>query len=305
MRDLPANHPAYTANFPVPRGTDHNNLRGVSNGLRELIVLYPGGDMSWKWHSAGGAFLPRNSAYATLANLHLYVTDRANPRYKGEDTWIDRDPLAPRPARSLRIARLQHQGNWDPEPAGWVRLANLLANRNGIELQVDPVFVPEAAVHRLAHITDTRSLQFDESDKARLRQYIDGGGVLLFDAAGGSPEAAASFEPLLRELYPYHVTIEPLPLDHPIYHMKSLGGEDIDRVRYRRRESNLDIVPIPRLRAASRDGRIIAIISAEDLSGGLVGYSTAGLEGYAPGSAISLVRNILLWRLDPASGPSD
>jgi hypothetical protein len=260
--------------------------------------------MSWKWHSAGGAFLPRNSAYATLANLYLYVTNRANPRFKGEDTWIDRDPLA-RPTRSLRIARLRHRGNWDPEPAGWTRLANLLANRNGIELQVEPVFAPDPAVHRLAHVTDTRSLQFDESEKARLRKYIDGGGVLLFDAAGGSPEAAASFEPLLRELYPYHVTIEPLPLDHPIYHMKSLGGEEIDRVRFRRRESNLDLVPIPRLRAASIDGRIIAIISPEDLSGGLVGYSTAGLEGYAPGSAISLVRNIVLWRMDRGSGPGD
>src|SRR5450432_425348 len=89
FRDLPKDHPIYTANFSV--STPVNPIRGLSNGVRDLIVLFPAEDMSWKWQSVGGALSPKNSPYATLANLSLYVTDRANPRYKGEDSWVDAD----------------------------------------------------------------------------------------------------------------------------------------------------------------------------------------------------------------------
>jgi hypothetical protein len=42
--------------------------------------------------------------------------------------------------------------------------------------------------------------------------------------------------------------------------------------------------------------KLIAIVSDEDLSGGLVGYSIAGLNGYSPASAMELMRNLILWR---------
>jgi hypothetical protein len=43
-------------------------------------------------------------------------------------------------------------------------------------------------------------------------------------------------------------------------------------------------------------GRIVAIDSSEDLSGGLVGYNIDGIVGYSPTSALEIVRNIVLWR---------
>ena len=89
--------------------------------------------------------------------------------------------------------------------------------------------------------------------------------------------------------------IVPLPLEHPIYHATTFGGQDIYRVSYRR-STDQQTVRIPRLRGAMVGKKLVAIISNEDLSGGLVGYPTAGLSGYSPNSALDLMRNIILWR---------
>ncbi|HVT88350.1 MAG TPA: DUF4159 domain-containing protein [Tepidisphaeraceae bacterium] len=298
FRDLPQDHPAYSANFPANYGMEP--LKGLSNGVRELIVLYSIGDMSWKWQSTGGAFAPRNTPYATLANLWLYATDRANPRFKGEDTWIDRND-AVAVDRTVRVFRVSHAANWDPEPGGWQRLANVMHNFDQVDLDLSAPKattqasdLPDAKRHVLAHLTATRSVQLTPTMKAALKRYIDGGGMLLLDAASGSSEAAGSFDPLVRELYP-SVVIAPLPLDHPIYRAAPFGGQQIERVTYRRSQ-DLTPVTIPRLRGAMVGNKLVAIISHEDMSGGLVAYTTAGLVGYSPNSATDLMRNIILWR---------
>jgi hypothetical protein len=146
----------------------------------------------------------------------------------------------------------------------------------------------------LAHLATTKSLVLTNPLKTLLRAYVSTGGLLLIEAAGGSPEASGSFEPVLRELYP-NVVIAPLPLDHPIYRGGSYGGIDIKHVKYRR-SSDFRSTNIPRLRQATVDNKLVALVSHEDLSGGMVGYSTAGLSGYAPESAMNLMRNIVLWR---------
>src|SRR5262249_12354355 len=111
FRDLPKDHPIYTMNFPPDAQADP--IRGLSNGVPELIVLYPSGDASWKFQSGSGGYTPKNSPYATLANLLLYASDLANPRYKGDDNWIERD-LEITPSKSISIARVRYDGNWNP-----------------------------------------------------------------------------------------------------------------------------------------------------------------------------------------------
>ena len=317
FRDLPPDHPIYTANFPA-NWTDP--IRGMSNGVRDLIILMPGGDASWKWMSAGGAFDVQRAPYGVLANLHLHVTDKSNPRYKGEDAWIDRNPGVT-PTRTARLARIQYDGNWDPEPGGWVRLSNVTWNFDQTRLETG-AFTPEqlpsliaappstpgqsgarAAPPRingsapqcnLAHLTATGSFTLTAPQINALRKYTDAGGVLLLDACGGNSEAAIAFETLIQSMYP-GAQLAPLPLDHPIYRAASLGGQDIDQVTYRRSVDRPQ-TKLPRLKqATTSDGKLIAILSNEDLSAGLVGYQTAGPIGYTPQSATDLMRNIILW----------
>ena len=173
----------------------------------------------------------------------------------------------------------------------------MLHNFDQFDMQVESLVPqPDMAATRfpLAHLTGTQSVNLTADAKSSLRRYIDSGGLLLLDAAGGSTEAAGSFDVLLRELYPT-VTIAPLPLEHPIYHAQAMGGQEITSVSYRR-STDLQPVRISRLRGATVNQKLIAIVSYEDLSGGLVGYSTGGLTGYSPASATDLLRNIILWR---------
>lgn len=298
FRNLPQDHPIYTANFPVEGYADP--IRGLSNGVRELVVLFDKGDVSWKWHSSGGAYNPRLSAYGPLANLWLYVTDKSNPRFKGEDEWADLDP-AVKPRQHLRLLRLKFGGNWDPEPGGWLRLRNLMHNENALELKLQMLDLaqPEVAIEPqlfpLAHMTSTAPLDIPQEQLQVLRTYTNAGGVLLLDAAGGSGAAAVSFEAMLSAMYPdAKVSIAPLPLDHPIYRAEAFGGSNIDEVSFRRSADRVNS-KLPRLKGVYVDKKLIAIVSNEDLSAGLVGYSTSGPSGYSSQSATDLMRNIILW----------
>lgn len=291
LRELPADHPVHTANFPA--GHLQIPVKGVSNGVRELIVLFPSGDMTWRWQSAQGGFEPKLTPYAPLANLLLYATNAANPRFKGERHWVGRDPDVEHRAE-LSVTRLRYEGPWNPEPAAWERLANLLHNR-GIKLDVQTRPADALIGSRVVHLTASEAFDLPAEDREHLRRYLSEGGVLLFDAAGGSSAALVSFETLMADLLP-GVRPTMLPPDHPLYRQANRGGHDIDSVRYRRGDPRLTPIRAPRLLVYQQDNRIVAISSPEDLTAGLAGLPHAGIRGYTPASAAKIVENLLVWR---------
>jgi hypothetical protein len=293
FQTLPITDPAYTGNFPV--ADTRLPIRVLGNGVRNLIVLFPRGDMSWKFQMAGGSAVVKLSPYNVLANIWAETMGSQDPLIKGESTWIERSVAAVDAPTKLRLARLQFQGNWDPEPAGWVRMANLLHNSGDAELQVDAIpFDKLGDAYPMAHLTGTGTIRLSINEQSALRQYLDHGGLLFFDAAGGSAEAATSIQAILAGMYPT-ARNEPLPIDHPIYTGTYPGGAAIDSVSYRA-SSRLPETKIPRLRGITVDGKLLAIVSNEDISGGLVGYPSSEFAGYTPQSAADLTRAILLWR---------
>ncbi|MGH7177305.1 MAG: DUF4159 domain-containing protein [Tepidisphaeraceae bacterium] len=295
FRDLPADHPIFRSNFPTSTWTDP--VRGLSNGLREMVLLIPTGDASWKWQQAGGATAVKDSPYAILGNLLLYLTDKANPRYKGQDTWVDRDAKVENANATVRLARLKYTGNWDPEPDSWLRLSNVLHNSNDAELIIE-VLEPTklTAESSVAHLTATGKFDLSPQDCQAIKRFIDAGGLLLFDAAGGAAEPTIAFETIMARLYP-DAKCAPLPVDHPIYTGAFERGRKIDQVVYRRGGAGkIPATKLPRLRAWTRAGKLLAIESPEDISGALVGHQGSGITGYSPDSAVAIARNVLLWR---------
>lgn len=301
LRDLLANHPIRGGNFPTDGWTDP--IRGLSNGVRELAVMFSAGDASWRWQSTGGATVVNLSPYAPLGNLLLYVTDKSNPRYKGEATWIDRDDALPMDGakRKVFVARLKYDGNWDPEPLAWTRLANILHNAQDAALSVRAIDIDPSqlkAGYTIAHLTATGQLKLNYAQQKALKSYLDQGGLLLFDAAGGSPEATVSFDALMAQLYP-QATSTVLPADHPIYTAAFEGVEageyKIENVTYRSGgdDRKLTSTRLPRLRGLTVGDRVVAIESPQDITAALVGYATGGISGYSPDSAVPLMRNIL------------
>ena len=155
----------------------------------------------------------------------------------------------------------------------------------------------------LAHFSTTNSFELSDVQQKVLKQYLDDGGVLVFDAAGGSTAAQISFETLMAKMYPGE-KLKTLDINHPIYTGDGFSGAKITQATYRRYAmEHIAKTTLPRLRVLEVKGKIVAIDSPEDLSAGLVGYNIDGIVGYSPASATELMRNIVLWAnsLSPSS----
>ncbi len=295
FRELPPDHPIRKGNFPTSNWT--LPIQGISNGIRELAVMFPSGDASWKWQSNGGAATAKISPFAPLANLSLYVSGKFVPSFKGETTWIARD-ASKNPPNEIYVARLKHGGNWNPEPGAWSRLANVLHNASDAEVKVTEVSATVDELRQgfaIVDLTSTTALQFNPAEEGAIKTYLDKGGLLFLDAAGTSRAAGASFDDLMARLYP-GVHNAAIPLDDNLYTGNFPGGRKLQIFRYRTGPTNdLPATTLPRLRAITVDGRLIAIQSNQDLTAALVGYTTADVTGYTPSTAMALMRNVVLW----------
>jgi hypothetical protein len=196
------------------------------------------------------------------------------------------------PAATLRVARVRHAGNCDPEPLAWRRLALLAARRERIKLVVSPpIPATELSARRwpVAAITGTEAFELSKAERASLTNYLAAGGTLVADAAGGSKAFA---DAVTREIVPLvgGGVAERLARDHAIY--GRLGG----KVRYRRDFARVlgGGASAGRLRGVvDETGRLAVIFSGDDITGGLVGYPCHKLRGYAPETSVALMLAIL------------
>jgi hypothetical protein len=301
FRELPAGHPLFDQNYMRKNWRNPPQVQGLSNGARELMILIPTGDPARFWQIS--AVAGHEPAYELLANLFLYATEHRDLRTRGEPWLIVPQPNLT-PPKSLKIARLQHEGNWNPEPAGWPRLAAMLHNENQLEVTIETVKLGDnklgpaakpgdanATGYALAHLTTTGRFRLTDPQRAELKMFLDTGGTLLVDAAGGDPEAAASLDAELTTLA--GVKPQPLPLDHALYQNLGLPAAEIAYRPYAMKRS-LGQIKGPRLRAAIIKDRPAILFSPEDLSVGLVGQPIDGIFGYSPQSAAAIVRAVLL-----------
>jgi hypothetical protein len=209
----------------------------------------------------------------------------------------------------VTLARIQYNGNWDPEPGGWRRLAALLHNQYRVSLDIKPVKLGAGQLQgmQIAHLTGTEGFKLNDAQRTELQRFIEGGGTLCIDAAGGSPAFASSAETELRALFGNSVTqalASPLPPSHPLY---TLSDARIDSFAYRSfaRTNLTGSLRTPMLCAIEHDGRVAVLYSRQDLSTGLVGVPVDGVIGYDPETATDIMRNIILYCTTPAKSAAN
>jgi len=147
---------------------------------------------------------------------------------------------------------------------------------------------------KIAHLTGTEALKLTDPQREELKKFVEAGGTLVIDAAGGSTEFAASAEQMLRDTFGSDSAAlnEPLPPDAPIYRLKEHALEE---VRYRNfARSRMSSTKSPQLRGIRINGRLAVIYSREDLSAGLVGEPMDGITGYTPATATELMTDVIL-----------
>jgi hypothetical protein len=284
-----ADHPIYSMLYkiepPLPP------LLAVSNGVRALMIHSPQ-DLSMAWQQRMEK--TRQPVFRLGVNLFLYAAGKADLRNRIADHYIP-EPPAPS-GGAMSVARLRYAGgHWDPEPYAWTRFARWFGWETGCGLDVKPIDLAELDLHiaPLAHLTGSMEFSPTDDQAVALRCYIDAGGVLLIDCAGGSTAFAGSAIQLLAKAFP-DVALKPLPDDHPILHASSAGMVELGTPELRRYAIPLlgKGAGVPETFAHGK-GRVV--FTSLDLTSALLGTNTWGIAGYSPGYAQLLLKNVVLW----------
>ncbi|MFW6133198.1 MAG: DUF4159 domain-containing protein [Planctomycetota bacterium] len=298
LQRLGRDHPIFTMQGGEPL-RDRWGLSGVSNGVR-LLAIHAPRELS-KALQLGADDEADRSEFELLGNVYLLATGRGQLLPRGADRWPEEPD---RPAeRTIAIARLKHEGNCDPEPLAWRRLA-LLAGADGVALDLAGPLAPvelRFADHPVAVMTGTEAFTWTEEELTALRRFVRAGGTLIVDAAGGAPAFAAAARRQLPFLVPGG-RLQPLPSDHPVYR----AAEPVTLRKQYARSLPPD-APHKRLQAVYTTGdgdtplRPAVVFSAEDLTAGLVGYPGFDVAGYTPETCARLMSAILRFATRPES----
>jgi hypothetical protein len=295
-RNLSPDHWAYRIHWPVAGRKPP--LRGLSNGVRELIVLSPGGDLARTFQANDQRHL---QDFQTAANLYFYASELNRPRPR-----LSRHSDAPRQPGAaddaITIVQAAHGGNWNPEPLALPLFARVTAPERGIDVQIkqwplsgiDQLSPPPAVVV----VSGTGEHTFTDAERKAVKAYIESGGTILFEAAGGRGAFALSAERMATEVFkkPIRTVVRT-----PIISGRGLSdAPDLTTIDYR--PFSFEVFGGqergPRLRGIKIDGEPRVLFSREDLSHGMLNQPCWGVSGYAPHSARDLMGNIVQFATD-------
>ncbi len=289
-RELPKDHPLFSVigrPDPLPR------LMGISNGVRELWI-HSDTDYGAIWQSRDES---DKNTWELPARIFMYIASKNGLHSKLQSLVAANDHPS---AASMNMARLEFAGNWDPEPGAWPRLAKLLSADAHTSLAIDTV-KPEqldslAAKPALAHLAGVGNLQLTAEQGRALQSYVTGGGTLFVEAMAGDKAFATSAKEMLAGLFP-DASLKAVPDDYLLYTGAfSPDAAHITEVEYRKNWIlSHGAQSKPRLQYMTVEGRVGVLFSEEDITHGLLGLNTWGVDGYVPDSAVALARNIVLF----------
>lgn len=295
FRVLPPDHCLFTEEqYPAKRWKQKPTVMSLGNGIRELMMLVPGdGARFWQLGEFHGD--DREESAQLAADIFQYATDEKTPRVKGASYLISPNP-AITAERAIKMGRLKFAGNWDPEPAGWLRLGASLHNNQKIDLSIKSVELGKDSLEGLSllSLTGTGAFSFRPDQRSALQKFLADGGILVIDAGGGDSSFAQSAEQLCTQLDPTASTAihTPLPIGDPIYQATGIKPSEIHYRQFARKmlgEKTGSLVS-----AVTINGHPAIYFSREDLSTGSVGQETNGIIGYEPGAALRIMTGIVM-----------
>jgi hypothetical protein len=261
----------------------------ITNGARPLVI-HVTDDVSRNWQLSGGGAGEKDFRFA--ANLVLYVCGTVTSlSHRGETHWPKEHGRGA--GKTVRLAHLEHDGNYDPEPLALERFRIKMADECGIRVRRVVVDIAKLGSSRagLAFLTGTGVLSLSSGQRRALRDFVTGGGTLLINAAGGGKEFHETAVRTVEGMFGSGA-IGDFPATSNILCLPGMeiSGTDYTLAAGRR----LGGACAPRLRAVCIGGRPAVIISREDITCGLVGFKSGTVDGYSPKSAWQLMRNITL-----------
>ncbi|MFP4139877.1 MAG: DUF4159 domain-containing protein [Phycisphaerae bacterium] len=300
---------AYAKMFPkyelTPMAPDHpiysvyHQLRGkpklfrISNGVRPFVI-HTDEDMPLSWQMQRVSSQSRH--FEAAANIYMYVTDLGTLHNRGVTYWPEKPKRTP--GKTVKLARLKHSGNDDPEPYAFKRFTRLMAKHNHAKVELDgPMAISSLSQKSpdIVTLTGTGSFSLTEEEQAALKKYVDGGGTLFVNSLGGNEAFADAARKTLRSMYPNTPLLRTLR-SSDLYNMEGLAIREVSYRPYRKGSNRQNrTYKTPRLRSLTIDGRDAVIFSEIDVVEGLLGIPIFEADGYTPASAFELMRNIVLY----------
>ena len=275
-------------------------VTGLSNGARQLILL---AESDWGFSLQADKEPGKSPVWQLAANLFAYATNRGvlnNRLVPPYDQRVTRSKNG-----SIVIGRARYEGNWLPEPAVWEIQANHVYNRTGLDIQTTPAQGEEildleeigSCDLKLIHLIGTDPITLTDPQRTAIKQYLERGGTILIETAGGKGQFSRSLETQLSELLDQRSV--PMRGSDPIISGDGLiDGYDNRRALYRQYTVlRFKPDPSPHLIAFLDDDgdRPMVILSHEDLSLGMLGCRHWGIMGYQPEVSRKIVTNVVLW----------
>ncbi len=283
-------HDVYNVHYPLNRSIQ---MYEISNGVRPLVI-HTDYDVSKYWQTNRTA--TNAPAYQVMANVVAYTNGKGalagQLRTRGSNIWPAE--YRGRGGKSVSVVRVRHNGHWNPEPLAIQRIARQMGHEHSLRVEeldpVDPDKLLESKA-RVALLTGTGELRLTLSQRDALKKFVDDGGTLVVDTAGGDTQFARTAERVLQETFGRRA-LRPLRSSTGLLNLK---GNEIKEAHFRGQAVKIfgpkDGI---QLRVVMDGRREAVLFSREDITAGLVGYDSHTVSGYTPETARSIMRNVLL-----------
>ena len=306
---LPEDHPLFASFYRINQVRVKKNdeyletlpyVEGINIGCRTAVIFFPI-DVSCGWDGhvhpdREGVWYSVRDARTLGANLVTYVL--ANYQYGRMFSTEKKYYEAGKGARGEFIfAQARHNGDWDPTPHGVPNLLKYLQENSTVDTAFKRTTVNlselDAFETPIVYLTGLRAPRLSDAERARVREFLDNGGVLVIDAAAGSRAFDQAMRAELARIRPKQ-KLKLLKLDHPLY--KAVF--DCRQVRYApmlTREQPGLTVPI--MEGIIKDGQLCILYSRFGLGAGWEQLPNPYNRGYADRDALRLGVNALVYAM--------
>ncbi|MDB5320397.1 MAG: squalene/oxidosqualene cyclase [Phycisphaerales bacterium] len=298
LKDLPRDHEIYTLQYQIPPGK-RPRLRGMVDGAGRLVWVHSPTDLAVSWQQRASTSKPE--VFELGINLFAYAVGKSDLRNRLEPRAVPSPTLAAE--RSfIAVARIKHDGAWDPQPLAFERFGRWFGWETSWGLKTVATEASKLDGVEVAHLVLPVGSALAENDAAALRKFVSAGGTLIVESPRATSSAAALPKNAVRgdalgsglgQAFAAD-NFDAVTQDHPLLNETAAGMEKVWPLKIRPYATKVMGDQIAPIRIATiGKGRVIHV--SLDVTTGLLGCAEWGVAGYEPATCQSLMKNALVW----------
>jgi hypothetical protein len=304
LKELDANHPIWSAHASVPPGSF--KLEGVDYGCKTVLIYSPV-DFSCLWEANKDDKGDGQLAFRLAGNIVAYATgmEPPKPRLTRMELIVDDADEAKIPRGYLKVAQVEHEGDWQPAPNAMRNLMGHLREKRGLDVALKTKAIKPTATnltdYKFLYMHGRKEFTLSAVAVQNLRTNLETGAVLFADACCGKKAFDQSFRDLAAKLFP-DKKLEVIPVSDDLFRSEDLNGTPIKTVRCRREVAGGDQTGdfrevAPYLEGIKYQNRWVVIYSKYDIGCALERHQSPDCLGHDHDSALRLGTAAVMYAL--------